>query len=131
MGPLRVWPGGLAISRTIGDRAAAEGGVMAEPEVSQVVVPEDVGVRLIAASDGLWDALTIKVRATDQPLSLSWTSLVEFSSVEKGTLKKSPYIQAETQGGHVAGRSVCLYRTHTRTTAYEENSLFCCSSELP
>jgi serine/threonine protein phosphatase PrpC len=63
MGPLRVWPGGLAISRTIGDRAAAAGGVIAEPEVSQVVVPLAVGVRLIAASDGLWDGLTIKAAA--------------------------------------------------------------------
>lgn len=80
MGPLRVWPGGLAISRTIGDRAAAEGGVMAEPEVSQVVVPEDVGVRLIAASDGLWDGLTIKVGNINQPRSLNAAFLVESGS---------------------------------------------------
>mmetsp|Transcript_48297 Transcript_48297/g.154659 ORF Transcript_48297/g.154659 Transcript_48297/m.154659 type:complete len:261 (-) Transcript_48297:73-855(-) len=56
-GPLRVWPGGLAMSRTLGDR---EGGpvVSAEPELAQYVIPEaSGGARVIIASDGLWDAV--------------------------------------------------------------------------
>ena len=35
VGPLRVWPGGLAVSRSIGDRDGKKGGVSSEPEVSQ------------------------------------------------------------------------------------------------
>lgn len=58
VGPLRVWPGGLAMSRTIGD---LEGGdaVTAEPEVRQISIPS-TGARLILASDGLWDHMNSK-----------------------------------------------------------------------
>lgn len=35
-GPLRVWPGGLAMSRTIGDHEAGNI-VIAEPEIRQVL----------------------------------------------------------------------------------------------
>jgi Protein phosphatase 2C len=35
VGPLRVWPGGLAMSRSIGD-AAAGAAVVSDPEVRQV-----------------------------------------------------------------------------------------------
>jgi len=60
-GPLRVWPGGLAMSRTIGD---VEAGLLclAEAEVVQVTIPKD-GARLIIGSDGLWDAVHPKTAA--------------------------------------------------------------------
>ena len=62
VGPLRVWPGGLAVSRSIGDRDGKRGGgVISEPEVTRVVVPdEQPGFRIVLASDGLWDAATVK-----------------------------------------------------------------------
>jgi len=61
VGPLRVWPGGLAVSRSIGDRDGKRGGVTSEPEVSMVVIPDGFhGARLVLASDGLWDAATPK-----------------------------------------------------------------------
>ena len=64
VGPLRVWPGGLAVSRTVGDRDGKRGGVISEPEVSRVVVPdEQPGFRITLASDGLWDAVTVKQAA--------------------------------------------------------------------
>jgi serine/threonine protein phosphatase PrpC len=64
VGPLRVWPGGLAVSRTLGDRDGKRGGVVSEPEVSRVVVPdEQPGFRITLASDGLWDAVTVKQAA--------------------------------------------------------------------
>eukprot|EP00892_Ulva_mutabilis_P006457 jgi/Ulvmu1/4183/UM019_0162.1 len=53
-GPLRIWPGGLAMSRTIGDRHAGSR-VTAEPSVSQIRVGA-AGARITIASDGLWDA---------------------------------------------------------------------------
>ena len=64
VGPLRVWPGGLAVSRTVGDRDGKKGGVVSEPEVSRVIVPdEQPGFRITIASDGLWDAVTVKQAA--------------------------------------------------------------------
>jgi len=61
VGPLRVWPGGLAVSRSIGDRDGKKGGVISEPDVCMVVVPDRFhGARLLLASDGLWDAATPK-----------------------------------------------------------------------
>jgi len=60
-GPIRVWPGGLAMSRSIGDVDAGER-VCAEPEVCQVTIPYE-GARLLIGSDGLWDALHPKTAA--------------------------------------------------------------------
>lgn len=61
VGPLRVWPGGLAVSRSIGDRDGKKGGVISEPEVSMVLIPDRFhSARLVLASDGLWDAATPK-----------------------------------------------------------------------
>jgi hypothetical protein len=53
-GPLRVWPGGLALSRAIGDRDVGAC-IVAHPYVRQLRVPE-TAVRVIIASDGVWDA---------------------------------------------------------------------------
>eukprot|EP00873_Tetraselmis_striata_P021650 jgi/Tetstr1/441914/TSEL_030121.t2 len=58
VGPLRVWPGGLAMSRTLGDYEAGDA-VTALPEIRQVTLPSSGG-RLVLASDGLWDALNPK-----------------------------------------------------------------------
>ena len=58
VGPLRIWPGGLAMSRTIGDRHAGHT-ARADPEVRQLSLPY-AGGRLIVASDGLWDAVKPK-----------------------------------------------------------------------
>ncbi|KAL3143652.1 hypothetical protein ABBQ38_002448 [Trebouxia sp. C0009 RCD-2024] len=58
VGPVRVWPGGLAMSRTLGDHMAGEV-VLPEPEVRRIALPSK-GARLIIASDGLWDALNPK-----------------------------------------------------------------------
>jgi hypothetical protein len=60
-GPIRVWPGGLAMSRSIGDVDAGDR-VCAEPEVCQVTIPYE-GARVIMGSDGLWDALHPKTAA--------------------------------------------------------------------
>ncbi|GAX81509.1 hypothetical protein CEUSTIGMA_g8937.t1 [Chlamydomonas eustigma] len=57
-GPLRVWPGGLMMTRSIGDAAAGDL-CLGEPEVRQVTIPPN-GARLIIASDGLWDAVQHK-----------------------------------------------------------------------
>ena len=58
VGPLRIWPGGLAMTRTIGDRVAGDVS-SSTPEVRHLTMPRSGG-RLILASDGLWDAVTPK-----------------------------------------------------------------------
>ncbi|XP_024369553.1 probable protein phosphatase 2C 5 isoform X3 [Physcomitrium patens] len=56
IGPLRSWPGGLCLSRTIGDLDAGEY-IVPVPHVKQIKLSPGGG-RLIIASDGVWDALT-------------------------------------------------------------------------
>ncbi|GMH41356.1 hypothetical protein BSKO_09266 [Bryopsis sp. KO-2023] len=57
-GPIRAWPGGLAMGRTIGDPSAGDF-IFADPEVHQFTWPL-AGGRLVIASDGLWDAVSPK-----------------------------------------------------------------------
>eukprot|EP00798_Chlamydomonas_sp_ICE-L_P008245 gene8245-1514_t len=57
-GSLRVWPGGLMMTRSLGDRDA-KGLAVGHPEVRQISIPP-TGARLIVASDGLWDAVQAK-----------------------------------------------------------------------
>jgi len=52
-GPLRAWPGGLCVSRAIGDMDVGEC-IIAHPHIMQVQIPEE-GARVVVASDGLWD----------------------------------------------------------------------------
>jgi serine/threonine protein phosphatase PrpC len=60
-GPLRAWPGGLAVTRGIGD-ADCEDIVSCEPSCQTVPAPPHGGV-LLACSDGVWDTLTIEKAA--------------------------------------------------------------------
>ncbi|KAJ7958143.1 Protein phosphatase 2C family protein [Quillaja saponaria] len=56
VGPLRCWPGGLCLSRSIGDMDVGEF-IVPVPYVKQVKL-STAGGRLIISSDGVWDALT-------------------------------------------------------------------------
>ncbi|XP_051124069.1 probable protein phosphatase 2C 5 [Andrographis paniculata] len=56
VGPLRCWPGGLCLSRSIGDTDVGEF-IVPIPHVKQVKLSNSGG-RLIIASDGIWDALS-------------------------------------------------------------------------
>lgn len=58
LGPLRVWPGGIAISRSLGDFECSQH-VIPSPHITQVILP-DSGARLILATDGLWDHMSGK-----------------------------------------------------------------------
>ncbi|CAE5956947.1 unnamed protein product [Arabidopsis arenosa] len=61
VGPLRCWPGGLCLSRSIGDTDVGEF-IVPIPHVKQVKLP-DAGGRLIIASDGIWDILSSDMAA--------------------------------------------------------------------
>lgn len=59
--PDRCYPGGLSVSRTIGDvtiKASAPGVVSATPEVRAVTLSPEKDLFVIVASDGVWDVLT-------------------------------------------------------------------------
>lgn len=56
IGPLRCWPGGLCLSRSIGDVDVGEF-IVPIPHVKQIKLSK-AGGRLIIASDGVWDALS-------------------------------------------------------------------------
>lgn len=58
VGPLRCWPGGLCLSRSIGDFDVGEF-IVPVPHVRQLRLPTSGG-RLIVASDGVWDAISSK-----------------------------------------------------------------------
>ena len=53
-GPLRAWPGGLAVARTIGDADCLQN-VSADPSLRTLPMPT-TGV-VVLSSDGVWDAL--------------------------------------------------------------------------
>jgi serine/threonine protein phosphatase PrpC len=57
VGPLRIWPGGLCVSRSVGDVDAGPE-IVPVPHVKQFVIPNN-GCRIILASDGLWDVMTL------------------------------------------------------------------------
>ncbi|WVY97003.1 hypothetical protein V8G54_029154 [Vigna mungo] len=61
VGPLRCWPGGLCLSRSIGDTDVGEF-IVPIPHVKQVKLSK-AGGRLIIASDGIWDALSSEMAA--------------------------------------------------------------------
>ncbi|CAJ2641012.1 unnamed protein product [Trifolium pratense] len=59
VGPLRCWPGGLCLSRSIGDMDVGEF-IVPVPHVKQVKLSTSGG-RLVISSDGVWDALTAEM----------------------------------------------------------------------
>lgn len=62
VGPLRVWlkhediPG-LAMTRSMGDAVACEGGVHAEPEIFEFTITKQDKM-IVLASDGVWEFLS-------------------------------------------------------------------------
>lgn len=61
VGPLRCWPGGLCLSRSIGDTDVGEF-IVPIPHVKQVKL-SNAGGRLIIASDGIWDSISSEAAA--------------------------------------------------------------------
>ncbi|KAJ4965036.1 hypothetical protein NE237_016885 [Protea cynaroides] len=59
IGPLRCWPGGLCLSRSIGDMDVGEF-IVPVPYVKQVKM-STAGGRLIISSDGVWDAISSEI----------------------------------------------------------------------
>ncbi|KAK9806461.1 hypothetical protein WJX73_009939 [Symbiochloris irregularis] len=69
-GPLRMWPGGLCLSRALGDFDVGAG-VLCVPHIRQVKMPS-TGARVMVASDGVWDAFDSMTRVGH--MSRGWTT---------------------------------------------------------
>ncbi|KAI4373272.1 hypothetical protein MLD38_011413 [Melastoma candidum] len=85
IGPLRCWPGGLCLSRSIGDTDVGEF-IVPVPHVKQVKL-SNVGGRLIIASDGIWDALSSNAAAKacrDLPAELAARQVVKEALQTRG-----------------------------------------------
>ncbi|KAG1660248.1 hypothetical protein FOA52_007645 [Chlamydomonas sp. UWO 241] len=82
VGPLRLWPGGLTVSRTMGDYDSGTG-VSPIPHIKQVVLLQG-GCRIIVASDGLWDSVSGHAKAASlihtTPIFSAATELVRIAS---------------------------------------------------
>lgn len=55
-GPLRLWPGGVAQARAIGDRDVGQM-IDARPFAKTIALPVDETSCLVVCSDGVWDAM--------------------------------------------------------------------------
>jgi len=85
-GPLRAWPGGLAIGRALGDRDCAMW-LKAEPAVRTVPLPA-AGAEIVLCSDGVWDAIGLdkvnEITTSDaHPIVLA-KSIVKAAIKERG-----------------------------------------------
>jgi len=87
VGPLRAWPGGLAMSRTIGDVDVGPE-ILSIPEVFRLRLSPQTGGRIVLASDGLWDGLAdveqaiLNVRVVDAKSAAA--ELVDMSLKARG-----------------------------------------------
>ncbi|KAH7650684.1 Protein-serine/threonine phosphatase protein [Dioscorea alata] len=85
IGPLRCWPGGLCLSRSIGDMDVGEF-IVPVPYVKQVKL-SNAGGRLIIASDGIWDAIPSEFAAKScrgLPAELAAKQLVKEALKSRG-----------------------------------------------
>ncbi|KAJ0981495.1 hypothetical protein J5N97_009750 [Dioscorea zingiberensis] len=85
VGPLRGWPGGLCLSRTIGDMNASSV-IVPIPHVKQIKL-SNAGGRIIIASDGVWDSLTTEMvlnLSRALPTGIAATRIVEEAIHLKG-----------------------------------------------
>jgi serine/threonine protein phosphatase PrpC len=57
VGPMRIWPGGLCVARSIGDIDAGPE-ILPLPHIRHCIIPEE-GCRVIISSDGLWDVISL------------------------------------------------------------------------
>ncbi|XP_078429714.1 protein phosphatase 2C family protein [Wolffia australiana] len=85
IGPLRCWPGGLCLSRSIGDMDVGEF-IVPVPHVKQVKL-SNAGGRLIIGSDGVWDALSFEAAtacSSGLPADIAAAQIVKEAVQAKG-----------------------------------------------
>ena len=92
LGPLRVWPGGLSISRAIGDFDVGPS-IVPFAHVVQVSVPTR-GARLLIGSDGVWDAFASKKKPGT--MTRSWSTNTAPSKVIQNIVRTYGRVKDDT-----------------------------------
>lgn len=88
-GPLRLWPGGVAQARTVGDSDVGRY-ILPRPFVQTVPLPE--GASVLIASDGVWDAISpADVAILARAMSRSSTSATARIIVERAIEQRHAY----------------------------------------
>ncbi|CAA2996129.1 probable protein phosphatase 2C 12 isoform X1 [Olea europaea var. sylvestris] len=98
IGPLRCWPGGLCLSRSIGDMDVGEF-IVPIPYVKQVKL-SSAGGRLIISSDGVWDALSAETAfecARGMPVDAAASQIVKEALSVKGLRDDTTCIVVDIQ----------------------------------
>lgn len=92
MGPHRVIPGRLSVSRTFGDIEAKnpkyngkEGVVIAQPEISQFTVRKDFHDFIVLGCDGIFDRLS-----NQRVLDACWDTI---NSIKSNEIKSGTFTQ--------------------------------------
>ncbi|EPS59533.1 hypothetical protein M569_15272, partial [Genlisea aurea] len=103
IGPLRCWPGGLCVSRSIGDKDIGEF-IVPIPHVKQVKLSSGGG-RLIVASDGVWDALSLEMAfdsCRGMPAEAAAAHIVKEAVMAKGLRDDTTCIVVDVQPQEVS-----------------------------
>lgn len=98
IGPLRCWPGGLCLSRSIGDMDVGEF-IVPVPYVKQVKL-SSAGGRLIISSDGVWDALSAEMAldcCRKMPADAAASQIVKVAVQAKGLRDDTTCIVIDVQ----------------------------------
>lgn len=106
-GPMRVWPGGLCLSRAIGDPDVGDC-ILPHPFYKHVRVPARA-CRAILATDGVWDALTNQVACSslrDLNTEAASTELVDLAIARRGLRDDTTAVVVDlTPGGEEVAES--------------------------
>ncbi|EOD09613.1 hypothetical protein EMIHUDRAFT_448426 [Emiliania huxleyi CCMP1516] len=96
-GPLRLWPGGVAQARSVGDADVGDY-ILARPYVRSLCVPTG-GCDVVVASDGIWDALYSSAVASSlrsmrrQSASLAATAIIDGAINQRHAYDCHGYLQ--------------------------------------
>ena len=92
LGPLRVWPGGLCISRAIGDFDVGPS-IVPYGSLTQTLVASSGG-RILIGSDGVWDAF--HKRSKPASMTRNWSLDVAPSKLISNILKQHGTVKDDT-----------------------------------
>jgi serine/threonine protein phosphatase PrpC len=92
LGPLRVWPGGLCISRAIGDFDVGPS-IVPYGSITQTIIASSGG-RILIGSDGVWDAF--HKRSKPASMTRNWSLDVAPSKLISNILKQHGTVKDDT-----------------------------------
>jgi len=131
VGPMRIWPGGLCVSRSVGDLDAGPE-VVPVPHIRQVLLPGE-GCRVIMASDGLWDVLSFSKSAKltrSKPTGASASALVSAVSRDLRTMDDASIIIIDVLPSESTSFPTVALKANPRSTEKSGGIFACFKPEL-